>query len=150
MPRITHRARALSYAVPILLAVPGATPLWAQALAATGAAARNTLPLKVARTETFTTSKGTWMSLDVSPDGQTIVFDLLGDLYTMPVTGGRTTAITRGMAFDAQPRFSPDGKTIAFISDRSGGENLWTMRLDFTDTTQVTQGNNGLYVSPEW
>src|ERR1044071_3715112 len=115
-----------------------------------GGPPRKPLPLDVGRHAEFTATKGTWMSLDVSPDGQTIVFDLLGDLYTMPVTGGRTTAITSGMAFDAQPRFSPDGKTIAFISDRSGGENLWTMRLDFTDTTQVTQGNNGLYVSPEW
>jgi Tol biopolymer transport system component len=54
------------------------------------------------------------------------------------------------MAFDAQPRFSPDGESIAFISDRSGGDNLWTMRLDSTDTTQVTRGNSSLYLSPEW
>ena len=94
--------------------------------------------------------KGTWISLDVSPDGQTIVFDLLGNLYTMPITGGKATRITSGMAYDAQPRFSPDGKSIVFISDRSGGDNVWTMRLDGTDTTQVTQGNGNLYVSPEW
>jgi imidazolonepropionase-like amidohydrolase/Tol biopolymer transport system component len=108
------------------------------------------LPLEAARKSSFTATRGTWISLDVSPDGKTIVFDLLGDLYTMPIEGGRATAITGGMAYDAQPRFSPDGKSIAFISDRSGGDNLWTMRLDFTDTTQVSQGNNGLYVSPEW
>jgi len=90
------------------------------------------------------------MSLDVSPDGQTIVFDLLGDLYTMPIAGGTATRITKGMAFDAQPRFSPDGETIVFISDRSGGDNVWTLRMDFTDTTQVTRGNNSGYVSPEW
>ncbi len=71
------------------------------------------------------------MSLDVSPDGQTIVFDLLGDLYTMPIAGGTATRITKGMAFDAQP-------------------NVWTLRMDFTDTTQVTRGNNSGYVSPEW
>ena len=90
------------------------------------------------------------MSLDVSPDGQTIVFDLLGDLYTMPIEGGMATRITKGMAFDAQPRFSPDGETLVFVSDRSGGDNVWTMRLDFTDTTRITQGNTSLYVSPEW
>ncbi len=108
------------------------------------------LPLPAARKATFTATKGTWMSLDVSPDGKTVVFDLLGDLYTLPIGGGKATRITEGMAFDAQPRFSPDGESIVFISDRSGGDNVWTMRLDFTDTTQVTLGNNNLYLSPEW
>ncbi len=108
------------------------------------------LPLEAARKATFTATTGTWMSLDVSPDGNTIVFDLLGDLYTVPITGGKATRITEGMAFDAQPRFSPDGQSVVFVSDRSGGDNVWAMRLDFTDTTQVTQGNTSLYVSPEW
>src|SRR3972149_3575557 len=67
----------------------------------------NTLPLVTSRTARFTTDEGTWMSVDVSPDGRTIVFDLLGDLYTLPITGGQATRITDGMAFDAQPRFSP-------------------------------------------
>jgi Tol biopolymer transport system component len=108
------------------------------------------LPLEAARKATFTVTRGTWMSLDVSPDGQTIVFDLLGDLYTLPIAGGKATRITEGLAFDAQPRFSPDGQSIVFISDRSGGDNVWTMRLDFTDTTQITEGNTSLYYSPEW
>jgi imidazolonepropionase-like amidohydrolase/Tol biopolymer transport system component len=54
------------------------------------------------------------------------------------------------MAYDVQPRFSPDGESVVFISDKSGGDNVWTMRLDKTDTTQVSRGNNNLYVSPEW
>jgi dipeptidyl aminopeptidase/acylaminoacyl peptidase len=108
------------------------------------------LPLTAARKASFTATKATWMSLDVSPDGKTIVFDLLGDLYTLPIEGGKATRITEGLAFDAQPRFSPDGESIVFISDRSGGDNVWVMRLDFTDTTQVTQGNTSQYVSPEW
>ena len=115
---------------------PGATP------------AANTLPLKTARTHTFTTSKGTWISLDVSPDGQTIVFDMLGDLYTMPIDGGKATALTTGLPYDAQPRFSPDGKHIVFVSDRSGGDNLWMMSLDKKDTVQLTKGNDNLYLSP--
>lgn len=108
------------------------------------------LPLPAARKATFTATKGTWISLDVSPDGRTIVFDLLGDLYTLPIEGGKATRITEGMAFDAQPRFSPDGQWIVFVSDRSGGDNVWAMRLDFTDTVQITEGNNSLYFSPEW
>ena len=108
------------------------------------------LPLAASRKASFTATKGTWMSLDVSPDGKTIVFDLLGDLYTVPIAGGKATRITDGMAFDAQPRFSPDGQSVVFVSDRSGGDNVWTMRLDFTDTTQITQGNTSSYFSPEW
>jgi Tol biopolymer transport system component len=115
-----------------------------------GNSSKAPLPLKAERKANFTTTEVTWMSLDVSPDGQAIVFDLLGDLYTLPIAGGKAVRISKGMAFDAQPRFSPDGETIAFISDRSGGDNMWTMRLDFTDTTQITQGNTSLYLSPEW
>ncbi len=108
------------------------------------------LPLPAERTAEFTATEGTWMSLDVSPDGQTIVFDLLGDLYTMPVTGGEASPLLTGMAYETQPRFSPDGETVAFVSDRSGGDNLWTMRIDKTDTTQVSRGNSNLFLSPEW
>ncbi len=108
------------------------------------------LPLNAARKANFTATRGTWISLDVSPDGQTIVFDLLGDLYTMPITGGKAKRLTSGLAYDAQPRFSPDGKRIVFISDRSGGDNVWVMSLDMVDTIQVTQGNTSMYFSPEW
>jgi Tol biopolymer transport system component len=108
------------------------------------------LPLKAARTHTFTTTKGTWISLDVAPDGKTIVFDLLGDLYSLPIAGGKATRLTSGMAYDVQPRFSPDGKKIVFVSDRSGGENLWVMNADGKDTTALTTGNANQYVSPTW
>ena len=117
---------------------------------AAGATPPVTLPLKTARAHTFTTTKGTWLSLDVSPDGQQIVFDLLGDLYTLPIAGGTASRITSGMGYDAQPRFSPDGKRVVFVSDRSGGENLWILSLDGKDTTQLTKGNDNQYVSPEW
>ena len=108
------------------------------------------LPLKPTRTLTFTTNRGNWMSSDVRADGAMITFDLLGDIYTMPMGGGKATPLTRGMAFDAQPRFSPDGKKIVFVSDRSGGYNLWTISLDKKDTVQITTGNTNSYESPVW
>src|SRR5580704_18816985 len=85
------------------------------------------LPLKPERKIEFTTDEGTWLSLDVSPDGKTIVFELLGDIYTLPIEGGEAKLIDGGMAFDSQPRFSPDGKWITFVSDREGSENVWIM-----------------------
>jgi|CXWL01.1.fsa_nt_gi imidazolonepropionase-like amidohydrolase/Tol biopolymer transport system component len=81
------------------------------------------------------TTEGTWMSVDVSPDGSQLVFDFLGDLYLLPLTGGEAKAVTTGMAWDEQPRFSPDGKSIAFTSDRGGGDNIWILRLDLPAPT---------------
>jgi len=106
------------------------------------------LPLKPTRTMTFTTNVGHWMSVDVSHDGKTLVFDLLGDIYTMPITGGRATALTRGMGYDAQPRFSPDGKKVVYVSDRDGGYNLYILSLDRRDTVQLTTGKTNRYYSP--
>ncbi|HWB27355.1 MAG TPA: LpqB family beta-propeller domain-containing protein [Chitinophagaceae bacterium] len=97
------------------------------------------LPLKPQRTISFNTAEGTWTSLDVSPDGKTIAFDMMGDIYTMPITGGEATAVTKGLAFDSHPRFSPDGKKLLFSSDRSGCENVWWIDFEKKDTVQVTK-----------
>lgn len=94
--------------------------------------------------------EGTWMSVDVSPDGRTIVFDLLGDLYTLPMEGGEAKPLTSGIAWDMQPRWSPDGQWIAFTSDRSGGDNIWIVRNDGTDPRQVTKESFRLLNSPWW
>ena len=118
--------------------------------AAAQAAPKRDLPLEAARHARFSASRGTWISVDVSPDGQTIVFDMLGDLYTLPIAGGAATRLTSGMGYDAQPRWSPDGKRIVFVSDRSGGEGVWIMSADGRDTTQVTRGRDDQYWSPEW
>ena len=77
-------------------------------------------------------TEGTWMSIDVAPNGTELVFDLLGDLYTLPIDGGEAKQLTEGMAWDMQPRYSPDGKRIAFTSDRGGGDNLWIVNSDGT------------------
>ncbi|HEY5822961.1 MAG TPA: amidohydrolase family protein [Cyclobacteriaceae bacterium] len=108
------------------------------------------LPLEVGRRIPIKTNEGTWMSLDVSPDGKTIAFDFLGDIYTMPITGGKPTQFTKGMAFDSHPKFSPDGTKLLFITDRSGGENIWWFSLDKTDSLQITKGNTDHYQSAEW
>ena len=108
------------------------------------------LPLIPTRALRFTTDEGTWMSLDLSPDGKTIVFDLLGDLYTIPAGGGAATRITSGSGFDGQPRFAPDGKSIVFVSDRSGSENLWLVDPDGKRVRPLTRGNAQAFVSPDF
>ncbi|WKZ59523.1 MAG: amidohydrolase family protein [Cyclobacteriaceae bacterium] len=108
------------------------------------------LPLESDRTVHIKSTEGTWMSLDVSPDGKTIAFDFLGDIYLLPFGGGKAERFTSGLAFDSHPKFSPDGKHLLFISDRSGGENVWRYSLDKKDSLQITKGNTDTYQSAEW
>ena len=96
------------------------------------------------------TREGSWMSVDVSPDGSQLVFDLLGDIFLIPVAGGEATALISGMAWDMQPRFSPDGTRIAFISDRDGAENLWTMNIQDKALDQITSEDFRLVHNPAW
>ncbi|WP_156842334.1 amidohydrolase family protein [Novosphingobium aquimarinum] len=96
------------------------------------------------------TDEGTWMNVDVSPDGRTIAFDMLGDIYTMPIGGGTPTRIAEGLAYEHQPRFSPDGSRIAFTSDRGGGDNIWIMNADGSDKRQVTKEDFRLLNQPTW
>ena len=108
------------------------------------------LPLKPSRIVRFTVDEGTWMSVDVSPDGRTIVFDLLGDLYTLPIAGGKATRLMGGMALDVQPRFSPDGKQIAFVSDRTGNDQIWVADVDGKNPRQITRSDNARPIQPIW
>lgn len=94
--------------------------------------------------------EGTWMNLDVSPDGKEIVFDLLGDLFLMPIEGGEAKALTSGIPWDMQPRFSPDGKEIAFTSDRGGGDNIWVMPKSGGEAKAVTSESFRLLNNPVW
>jgi tricorn protease-like protein len=105
------------------------------------------LPLESGRMINLNTNEGTWLSLDISPDGKTILFSMLGDLYTIPFTGGKATRIIDGLALDAKPRFSPDGKSIAFTCDRSGNDNVWIMNIATKETRQVTKDKRGLVES---
>ncbi|MFC3712146.1 amidohydrolase family protein [Sphingoaurantiacus capsulatus] len=96
------------------------------------------------------TDEGSWMDVDVSPDGRTLAFTLLGDIYTMPIAGGTPRRIAEGLAYESQPRFSPDGRRIAFTSDRGGGDNIWVMNADGSDKRQVTKEDFRLLYQPSW
>lgn len=102
------------------------------------------------RTVNINVDEGTWMDVDVSPDGRLIAFDLLGDIYTMPITGGAATRIAEGLPFEMQPQFSPDGKRIAFTSDRGGGDNIWVMNVDGSDKRPLTKEEFRLLNEPSW
>jgi len=141
---------------PALLALLLAAPAFAQAAADSTEAASDDGAWDVnaahGPTETvrFTVNEGTWMNLDVSPDGREIVFDLLGDLYLLPIEGGTAERITSGPAFDLQPRFSPDGAHIVFTSDRAGGDNVWIIARDGSNPTPVTKEDFRLLNNPVW
>ncbi len=107
-------------------------------------------PVEPYKEVTIETDEGTWMNLDVSPDGRTIVFDMLGDIYTLPVSGGVAKIIREGHAFEIQPRFSPDGKKISFTSDAGGGDNLWIMDIDGSNAKQITKENFRLLNNAVW
>ena len=96
------------------------------------------------------TDEGTWMSVDVSPDGQWVAFDLLGDLYRVPMIGGEAEPLLEGLAWEMQPTYSPDGRWIAFTSDRGGGDNLWVMPAEGGDPWPVSTEDYRLLNSPAW
>ena len=102
------------------------------------------------RTIEFTVEVGTWTSLDVAPDGRTLVFDLLGDLYTLPIEGGEAKVLAGGRDWDQMPRFSPDGKKVAFISDRDGTMNLWVMNADGSEPKVLSKERTNQMRSPAW
>ncbi|MGQ4276898.1 amidohydrolase family protein [Pseudidiomarina sp. E22-M8] len=95
-------------------------------------------------------NEGTWMNVDLSPDGKWIAFDLLGDIYRMPVKGGDAELIAGGIAWQMQPVFSPDGKHIAYTSDADGGDNIWVMDADGGNARAVTDETFRLLNSPAW
>ena len=118
---------------------------------------RSLLPLLAAlfaapalRAQSFRTTEGTWLSVDLSPNGRTIIFDLLGDIYTIPAAGGSALRLLGGRSFESQPRYSPDGSQIVFISDRDGADNVWIANQDGTAPRQLSHERLSTMFSPEW
>ena len=136
----------------------GALTLTTASLAAQDAeGATDDWDVTLARGETreinFTTEEGTWMSMDISPDGRWVVFDLLAHVYRVPTDGGGDAELLTGgtgVATNYHPRYSPDGSTIAFVSDRKGQNNLWLMDADGSNPRQVFSDMATRAVSPAW
>lgn len=128
--------------------------VWAAMLApalCASAQSQTALPIRPARTLDYEVTSGTFMSLAISPDGGTILFDMLGEIYALPAKGGRAVPVATGMAFEVQPAFSPDGKWIAYVSDRSGGDNVWIARTDGSGARRISDEDEGaVRTSPEW
>ncbi|WP_133471904.1 amidohydrolase family protein [Paraglaciecola marina] len=101
-------------------------------------------------TVSINTDETTWSSLDITPDDKHIVFDMLGDIFIVDSAGGDAKALTQDFAWNIHPAVSPDGKKIAFISDRGGLSNLWVMNLDGTNLKQVSTEKYNLIHSPKW
>ncbi len=156
-PRLLAPARVLKCSVLALLPLLSAS-LCAQTTATHGNSTAAASPSKwnvnqapgPSRHVDIDIRSGTWMSLDVSPDGKTIVFDLLGDLYLLPISGGEARALTHSVAWEQQPRFSPDGKQIAYQSDAGGGDNIWVMNADGTHPRAVSHEDFRLLNNPVW
>ncbi|GAB2995467.1 amidohydrolase family protein [Psychrosphaera aestuarii] len=102
------------------------------------------------KTISINTDESTWSNLDVHPNGKTIIFDMLGDLYTMPINGGKATPLVLGYDWNMQATYSPDGSKIAFLSDRDGMMNVWVMNADGSDPVQITKQTSHTIHTPTW
>ena len=100
----------------------------------------------------FSTDESTWMDVDVSPSGSSILFTVLGDIYIVPIAGGTATLLRGGRMWDHMPRFSPDGQFIAFVSrydgsHKFGSNGLWIMDADGANARRMSTDS---VVSPVW
>ena len=146
---MTPMSRIFTHKVVVLASlILVASPILAQ-----GADDKSDAPLPLqGQTEKleFSTTEGSWLSIDIMPDGETLVFDLLGDLYSLSISGGQAERISSGLGFDSQPTISPDGEWIAFVSDRSGSNNLWISKTDGSEPRKISNEKQSGIISPAW
>jgi len=91
------------------------------------------------------------MQPDVSPDGNRIAFDLLGDIYVVPIAGGTARPVLTGPAHESHPAFSPDGRHLAFVSDRGGTPELWVADADGGNARRAAHETElAVFAQPAW
>lgn len=150
MTRLLGRSGLLAVALSVL----GAAPVYPQDLQS-DQTARSSWDITTPRGETrlisFTTDEGSSLSIDVAPSGW-IVFDLLGHIWRVPAQGGTAESLTQnsGIALNYHPAVSSDGSMIAFISDRTGQNNLWVMNADGSNPRVVHRDDNARMMTPAW
>jgi Tol biopolymer transport system component len=93
------------------------------------------------RNKTITVSEGTNMAVALSPDGKTLMMELQGLFYTLPVTGGKAKQITGPLVEASHPAYSPDGSMVAIQSYQGGTFHIWLMKPDGTGLKQLTTGH---------
>ena len=90
-----------------------------------------------------------WLrDVKISPDGKSIAFTYKGDIFTVPASGGEAKRLTTAESYESVPVWSPNGKSIAFASDRNGGQDIFIMdakggpatQLTFNSVSEIPQG----------
>ena len=80
-----------------------------------------------------------WLrDVKISPDGTCIAFCYKGDIWTVPSSGGTATRLTTQDSYESYPIWSPDGRQIAFASDRNGGNDIYVMPSEGGSATRLT------------
>ncbi len=87
-----------------------------------------------------TLTEGTNLAVALSPDKQTLILDLQGTLWLLPIQGGEARTLTDALGDCRQPGWSPDGQRVAFQSYRDGNYHIWSIGKDGNDLRQLTFG----------
>ena len=90
--------------------------------------------------------------VSLSPKGERVLFCARGDIFSAPIEKGPTRNLTHSSgAHDKWPRWSPDGSRIAFISDKSGEDEVYVISQDSSGPPeQLTKGGKAMRYAPEW
>jgi Tol biopolymer transport system component len=95
--------------------------------------------MTVTRTIEFDMKQVTQPDVAVTPDGQTLIFTMLGHLFRLPIEGGAAEQLTFGPYYDTDIAISPDGTRVAFVSDRDGSEgNIFVLDIASKQVSPLT------------